>query len=64
MRYDASTGSLRTIEEISTLPDGFVGTNFTSEIRVSPNGAFVSAANRLHDTIADFQHPNGTGVRN
>ena len=54
MRYDASTGSLETIEEISTLPDGFVGTNFTSEIRVSPNGAFIYAANRLHDTIAIF----------
>ena len=54
MRYNASTGSLQTIKEISTLPDGFVGTNFTSEIRVSPNGAFIYAANRLHDTIAIF----------
>jgi 6-phosphogluconolactonase len=54
MRYNASTGSLQLVEEISTLPEGFVGTNFTSEIMVSPNGQFIYAANRLHDTIAIF----------
>ena len=31
MRYNAGTGSVQLVEEISTLPDGFVGTNFTSE---------------------------------
>ena len=54
MRYNPATGSLRLVDEISTLPEGFVGTNFTSEIRVSPNGTFIYAANRLHDTIAIF----------
>ena len=54
MRYNAATGSLQLVEEISTLPEGFVGTNFTSEIMVSPNGSFIYAANRLHDTIAIF----------
>jgi 6-phosphogluconolactonase (cycloisomerase 2 family) len=38
----------------SSLPPGFAGTNFTSEIRISPNGRFLYAANRLHDTIAAF----------
>jgi 6-phosphogluconolactonase len=54
MAYNSSTGSLQLVDEISTLPEGFVGTNFTSEIMVSPNGAFIYAANRLHDTIAIF----------
>ena len=54
MRYNAATGSLQLVDEISTLPEGFVGTNFTSEIMVSPNGRFIYAANRLHDTIAIF----------
>jgi 6-phosphogluconolactonase (cycloisomerase 2 family) len=54
MIYNSSTGSLQLVDEISTLPEGFVGTNFTSEIRVSPNGSFIYAANRLHDTIAIF----------
>ena len=37
---------------MSSLPKGFAGTNFTSEILVSPDARFVYAANRLHDTIA------------
>ena len=49
--YDASTGSLTQTQIISTLPKGFVGTNFTSEIRISPDSKFIYGANRLHDTI-------------
>ena len=55
MNYDARNGSLSSpVSEISTLPKTFVGTNFTSELMVSPNGNFIYAANRLHDTIAIF----------
>jgi 6-phosphogluconolactonase (cycloisomerase 2 family) len=54
MIYDANSGSLQPVDEISTLPKDFAGTNFTSEVMVSPNGRFVYAANRLHDTIAIF----------
>jgi len=36
------------------LPKVFAGTNFTSEIMVSPDGRFVYAANRLHDSIGFF----------
>ena len=59
MRYNPATGSLLLVDEISTLPKGFVGTNFTSEIMVSPNGSFIYAANRLHDTIAIFSIERG-----
>ena len=55
MRYNAATGSLQLIDEASTLPNGFVGTSFTSAIMVSQNGSFIYAANRLHDTIAIFK---------
>jgi 6-phosphogluconolactonase (cycloisomerase 2 family) len=52
--YDPKAGTLTEQQLLSTLPKGFVGTNFTSEIRVSANGEFVYAANRLHDSIAIF----------
>ncbi len=59
--YDAERGRLTQRQTISTLPPGFGGTNFTSEIRISPNARFLYAANRLHDTIARFAiNPNGT----
>lgn len=50
--YDATRGVLTQRQTISTLPKGFTGTNYTSEVMVSPDGRFVYAANRLHDTIA------------
>lgn len=50
--YDAMPGTLNLRQTISSLPKGFSGTNFTSEVVVSPDGRFLYAANRLHDTIA------------
>jgi 6-phosphogluconolactonase (cycloisomerase 2 family) len=38
----------------STLPRGFAGSNFCSEILVSADGKFVYAGNRLHDSVAIF----------
>jgi 6-phosphogluconolactonase len=52
--FDAKTGALHAEQTISTLPPGFKGTTFTSEILLSPDGRFLYAANRLHDSIAIF----------
>jgi 6-phosphogluconolactonase len=52
--YDATNGRLTAKQTVSSLPKGFAGTNFTSEVMVSPDGKFVYAANRLHDSIAFF----------
>ena len=50
--YDGATGRLAARQTISTLPGGFAGSNFCSEILVSADGRFVYAGNRLHDSIA------------
>jgi 6-phosphogluconolactonase (cycloisomerase 2 family) len=52
--YDSQHGRLTAKQTLSTLPEGFAGTNFTSEIVATPDGKFVYVANRLHDTIAWF----------
>lgn len=52
--YDGARGRLTPKQTVSSLPKGFAGTNFTSEVRVSPDARFVYAANRLHDSIAWF----------
>ncbi len=58
--YDARAGRLAARQTVSTLPPGFAGTNFCSEILVSADGRFVYAGNRLHDSIAIFSvGPNG-----
>jgi len=52
--YNPENGEMTGVQTISTLPSGFAGTNFTSEIVVSPDGKFLYNANRLHDTISIF----------
>jgi 6-phosphogluconolactonase (cycloisomerase 2 family) len=59
--YDAAKGRLASRQTISTLPPGFAGSNFCSEILVSTDRRFVYAGNRLHDSIGIFSiGPNGT----
>jgi 6-phosphogluconolactonase (cycloisomerase 2 family) len=52
--YNAGTGHLASRQTISTLPPGFAGSNFCSEILLSADGRFVYAGNRLHDSIGIF----------
>jgi 6-phosphogluconolactonase (cycloisomerase 2 family) len=52
--FDYESGRLTARQTISTLPPGFAGSNFCSEILVSSDGRFVYAGNRLHDSIGIF----------
>lgn len=56
--YDAKAGRLSARQTVSTLPPGFAGSNFCSEILVSADGKFVYAGNRLHDSIGIFSVGN------
>jgi 6-phosphogluconolactonase (cycloisomerase 2 family) len=53
-RFDRATGALSPQQIIPSVPPGFAGTTFTSEIRVSADGDFVYGANRTNDTICVF----------
>lgn len=53
--WDAATGTLEARQTLSTLPSGFKGSNFCSEILVSADGRFVYCGNRLHDSIGIFR---------
>lgn len=57
--YDSATGKLSPKQTISALPKRFTGTNFTSEVLISPDARFLYAANRLHDSIACFSIGGG-----
>ncbi len=52
--FDTQTGGLTARQTLSSLPPGYEGSNFCSEITVSADGKFVYAGNRLHDSIAIF----------
>jgi len=49
--YDPASGRLSMRQTISTLPPGFAGSSFSSEILLSMDGRYVYAGNRLHDSI-------------
>jgi 6-phosphogluconolactonase len=52
--YDARQGRLAARQTVSSLPPGFAGSNFCSEILISAAGRFLYTGNRLHDSIAVF----------
>jgi 6-phosphogluconolactonase len=52
--YSPERGTLRPLQTVSTLPEGFSGSNTTAEVQVHPSGKFVYGSNRGHDSIAAF----------
>ncbi len=62
LQWTAGTGALDTLQTISTLPSGFNGENVSSDIHITPDGAFLFGANRGHNSLAGYRiNPeNGT----
>src|ERR1017187_2725781 len=52
--YDAMRGVLKELQTLLTLPENFAGARSGAELQVHPNGKFVYASNRGHDSIAVF----------
>src|SRR5439155_10414669 len=52
--WDAASGDLLLGQVIGTLGDATPPENYPAEIQVSPDGRFVYASNRGHDSIATF----------
>jgi len=55
-------GNLQALGTVATLPGNFSGSNTTAEIEVSPDGRFVYASNRGHDSIAVFRRDVSSGA--
>jgi len=58
---DTGKGTLAHLQTISTLPDGWSGKNTCAQIRMTPDGRFLYAPNRGHDSIAGFSVDEGSG---
>lgn len=53
--YAAATGALTEKQTISTLPADFKGTSYCADVKVTPDGRFLYATNRGHDSIAAYK---------
>jgi 6-phosphogluconolactonase len=58
-KNNQKSGELTEILTLSTLPEGFTEENTCADIHVHPNGNFVYASNRGHNSIAVFQAQPG-----
>ncbi|WBO86228.1 lactonase family protein [Hymenobacter yonginensis] len=54
LTYDTTAGTFRELHTVPTLPAGFTAPNTCADIHVHPNGRFVYATNRGHDSLAVF----------
>ena len=52
--WDSTRGTLKELQTVSTLPPDFHGNSACSELTLHPNGKFMYASNRGHDSIAVF----------
>ncbi len=60
--WDAGSGVLQEVQNISTLPKDFTGKSYTAEVQVHPSGRFVYGSNRGHDSIVVFAVDPGKGT--
>lgn len=61
LSYESKDGSLKEIQTLSTLPDGYKGASYCADIHVSPNGKFLYGSNRGHDSIVVFKIDEKSG---
>jgi 6-phosphogluconolactonase len=54
LRFDEGVGTLSPEGTISTLPDGWTGTNYPADIHVAADGRALYVSNRGHNSIAMF----------
>ena len=59
--WDSATGVLKELQTSSTLPLDYKGKNACAEIEVHPNGKFLYASNRGHESLAVFAIDDITG---
>jgi 6-phosphogluconolactonase len=53
--FDASSGMLRELQTVSTLPQDFAGRNSCADIHIDASGRFLYGSNRGHNSIAIFE---------
>jgi 6-phosphogluconolactonase len=59
--YESDSGVLREIQTVTTLPNGFNGSNTCAEVRVHPSGKFLYGSNRGHDSIVVYRIDQADG---
>ncbi len=62
LSYDGGADRFRTIQTISTLPEGWDGKNSCADLHLHPNGNFLYGSNRGHNSIVGYAVNKITGM--
>ncbi|HLO34073.1 MAG TPA: lactonase family protein [Anaerolineales bacterium] len=60
-RYHSEFGSFEELQTVPTLPRDFRGENLCADVHIAPNGRYLYASNRGHDSIVCFLIDENTG---
>ena len=60
-RVDHTTGALTRIQRVELLPNGFEESNQAADVHISPDGTFLYASNRGHNSLAIFRIDKASG---
>ena len=61
LKYNAATGTLTTVDTVSTLPADFTDKSYCADVHVAPSGRFLYGSNRGHNSIVVFSLNQTTG---
>ncbi|RYF08069.1 MAG: lactonase family protein [Comamonadaceae bacterium] len=61
LAYDATRGTLRDVQSVSTLPAGFTGKPWAADVHLSPDGRMLYASERTSSTLSTFRVDAASG---
>jgi 6-phosphogluconolactonase len=62
LAFDEVAGTLRTLQTVSSLPPGFTGDPWASDLHLTPDGRFLYSSERRSSTLAVFQVDTASGA--
>ncbi len=61
LAFDATAGTLRSVQTLSSLPPGFSGAPWAADLRLRPDGRFLYSSERRSNTLAAFRVDPASG---
>lgn len=62
LAFDATTGTLRTLQTITSLPPGFIGEPWAADLHLTPDGCFLYSSERRSSMLAAFRVDRSSGA--
>jgi 6-phosphogluconolactonase len=62
LAFDGAANSVRLVQTVNVLPDGFTGKPWASDVHLSPDGGLLYASERRSSTLAGFRVDRATGL--